>query len=162
MLTSFPTGVVKHIFPPHIEAQRAALNALDPMLVGFEEYLLKKLRPSDVCKDNQGVYMFNVNRVAYLVEESESKDQQRVTQRRIKDAVTSINVTSKKCPSSGRGKTALFLFVAYIDRQTDSKTWDLFSRRLSQDRQTDSKTWDLFSRRLSQDRQTDSKTWGSF
>jgi hypothetical protein len=108
MLQQFPKGVVKHIFPPHIEAQRAAAllnsDARDPFLVGFEEFLLKKLRQTDVWKDDKGMYMFNVNQVAYVVEESIAEAQQRATRTRMKKDLPSFNVVRKKCSRTGHGK----------------------------------------------------------
>ena len=82
-------------------------NDRDPMLVKFEEYLLGNLRASDVCKDDDGVYMFNVNQVAYLVEGSVSKDDKRTTQRRVKEGVASIKAKIYKCTSYGKGETTI-------------------------------------------------------
>ena len=108
MLQQFPKGVVKHIFPPHIEAQRAAAllntDARDPFLVGFEEFLLKKLRQTDVCKDDKGIYMFNVNQVAYVVEESITEAQQRTTRKRMNEVSSSFNIQLRKCNRSGKGE----------------------------------------------------------
>jgi hypothetical protein len=84
-------------------------EARDPVLVRFEEFLLNALRQSDICKDNQGIYMFNVNQAAYVVEDSIAEAQQRATRTRmIKD---SINVVRKKCPRTGHGKPSHHLFA---------------------------------------------------
>lgn len=123
MLQQFPKGVVKHIFPPHIEAQRAAAllnsDARDPFLVGFEEFLLKKLRQSDVCKDDKGIYMFNVNQVAYVVEESETRDQQNATRKRMASTMPSLQHIIKRLPPSNRGKIIWHGFFSCMDRLTD-------------------------------------------
>ncbi len=131
VLQQLPTGVVKHIFPPHIEAQRAAAMARDPFLVGFEEFLRKKLRQSDVCMDDQGIYMFNINQVAYVVEDSITEAQQRTTRKRINEFSSSFNIQLRKCSRSGKGEnhgSLLHLLQIFYteDRQTDSKTWVSF------------------------------------
>ena len=57
------------------------------MLVKFEAYLLGNLRASDVCKDEEGAYMYNANQVAYLVEDCKTKDQHKVTKRRMQEGI---------------------------------------------------------------------------
>jgi hypothetical protein len=47
---------------------QAVTNGRDPMLEAFEKYLLNNLRGSDVAQDSEGILLFNVNQVAYLVE----------------------------------------------------------------------------------------------
>lgn len=83
----------------------AAQDNRDPFLVNFEKYLLGNLTRNDVCEDHDtGVYLFNVNRVAYLVEKSQTKDQQRVTRNRLSNALPSINPTLRRLPPSNNGK----------------------------------------------------------
>jgi hypothetical protein len=85
--------------------EAAAQDNRDPFLVSFEKYLLCNLTQNDVCKDKDtGVFLFNVNRVAYLVEKSHTVDQQRATRSRLSDALPSINPTPKRLPPSNRGE----------------------------------------------------------
>jgi hypothetical protein len=72
---------------------------------------------NDVCMDERGTYLFNVNRVAYLVEKSEDEGKQRVTRLRIKDALPSITTINKKCPRSGKGERWCDLHLVQTDRQ---------------------------------------------
>jgi hypothetical protein len=84
-----------------IEASR------DPVLRRFEDYLCSRLRQSDIIMDN-GIWLFNVNQVAYLAEGCETKEQQKATKRRIRDAMNSINIVVKKCARTGNGKHISF------------------------------------------------------
>jgi hypothetical protein len=79
-------------------------EARDPVLVRFEEFLLNALRQSDICKDNQGIYMFNVNQAAYVVEDSIAEAQQRTTRKRIYEVISSCDVQLRKCNRSGKGE----------------------------------------------------------
>ena len=93
------------ITPTPTRAVAAAQDNRDPFLVSFEKYLLGNLTRNDVCEDHDtGVYLFNVNRVAYLVEKSQTKDQQRVTRNRLSNALPSINPTLRRLPPSNNGK----------------------------------------------------------
>jgi hypothetical protein len=76
----------------------------DPLMVGFEKYLLSKLTQADVRKDKWGVYLFNVNRVAYLVEKSEDDSKQRTTRNRVNKGVHAIKTITRKCTRSGKGE----------------------------------------------------------
>jgi hypothetical protein len=114
-----PTGVVKHLNrpahlpePPTTSALRAApptalqpvTSGRDPMLQAFEEYLRKHLRASDIAQDSDGIFLFNVNQVAYLVEGCQTKDQQKATKKRIQESMHSVNAVVKKCARTGNGK----------------------------------------------------------
>jgi hypothetical protein len=73
------------------------------MLQAFEEYLRKHLRASDIAQDSDGIFLFNVNQVAYLVEGCQTKDQQKATKKRIQESMLSINAVVKKCGRTGNG-----------------------------------------------------------
>ena len=89
-------------------AQAPPVPARDPMLEAFEAHLLKNLRETDVAKDEDGIYLFNVNQVAYLVEGSNTEEKQKTTRNRIKDTVKSLNTKKMRCKRSGQGKHAIF------------------------------------------------------
>ena len=94
----------------------------DPQLRAFEQYLLSNLRQTDVTTDHEGVYLFNVNQVAYLVEGSINRDEQRVTRRRMADALPKIQAVIKTCDKSGRGEFGQIQNLGPIlsqDGQTD-------------------------------------------
>lgn len=77
----------------------------DAQIVQFEQYLLQNLRASDVAKDEEGVYIFNVNQVAYLVEESTTKDQQKTSRNRIAPVLGSMSYTTRRLPPpANKGK----------------------------------------------------------
>jgi hypothetical protein len=94
-------------------------EARDPVLVRFEEFLLNTLRQSDICKDNQGIYMFNANQAAYVVEESETLNQQNATRKRLASAMPSFQHIIKRLPPSNRGKIIWHVFFSCMDRLTD-------------------------------------------
>lgn len=83
-----------------VEAKR------DHMLSQFEEYLLTKLRECDVIKDNQGVWLFNVNQTAYIIEGSCTDEFKRKTRRRVNNALSSsaITLVMVKSPTPGKGE----------------------------------------------------------
>ncbi len=70
------------------------------------------MRASDVISDEDGVHLFNVNQVAYLVEGCTNKVEQRTTKRRIAEALSSIQVTQRACQRTGNGES--------LYRQTDN------------------------------------------
>ena len=88
-------------------------NNRDPALAKFEGYLLGKLRASEVCKHEEGVYMFNINQVAYLVEECKTKEQQKVTKKKVKEHILNIRVQMRRCQRSGNSAymTAFALYL---------------------------------------------------
>jgi hypothetical protein len=73
----------------------------DPQLRAFEQYLLRNMRQTDVTTDHEGIYLFNVNQVAYIVEGSTTNEQQTCTRSRLKKAMPSLQSLSRKCPHSG-------------------------------------------------------------
>lgn len=83
----------------------------------FEEYLLENLKDRDffVVTNTIGknTWLFNVNQVAYLVEGSTAKDQQRATRQRIKEPLSSIKAVYKKCPRSGRGEQMCMSYMNF-------------------------------------------------
>ncbi len=100
----------RNVFVQYIENVRvdqACVGAVptgegrDPLLVSFEKHLLENLKQLDVPKDDLGVYWFNVNRVAYLVENSVTHDQQGTTRKKIKDKTSPNSTINMKCPKSG-------------------------------------------------------------
>ena len=90
----------------------------DPQLRAFEQYLLSNLRQKDVTTDHEGVYIFNVNQVAYVVEGSTTNEQQTCTRSRLKKAMPSLQSVSRKCPHSGKGEALLVIYVNDMDGQT--------------------------------------------
>ncbi len=87
----------------------------DPQLRAFEQYLLSNLRQTDVTSDNEGVYLFNVNQVAYLVEGSRSQDEKKSTRRRVTENIQSFSHVMTRPPTPGSGvftyvMTLLFKF----------------------------------------------------
>ena len=93
----------KFVGPRH-ELNVARRDARDPFLVNFEKYLVEKLKPADMYKDNLGVFLFNVNQVAYLVEQSNTKDLQRATRKRISDSLPLYMHVTKRVPPSNNGE----------------------------------------------------------
>jgi hypothetical protein len=75
----------------------------DSMLAEFEDYLLQNMRASDVVRDEEGILLFNVNQVAYLVEGSTVNDEQRQTRKRIKKALPSLQYTNRRAPPANKG-----------------------------------------------------------
>lgn len=92
----------KHPLPP--DEIQALMDKREPISVKFEEYLIENLSPSDMYKDNHGMYMFNVDQVAYLVDKCASSDDKRTIQRRMKEAARSISTEPRRCPKSGKGE----------------------------------------------------------
>jgi hypothetical protein len=74
------------------------------MLQAFEEYLRKHLRASDIAQDSDGIFLFNVNQVAYLVEGAATNQDQTTTRGRLKSGMQSIQTQTIKCPRSGKGR----------------------------------------------------------
>jgi hypothetical protein len=95
--------------------QGAIESCRDPQLRAFEAYLLSRMRASDVISDEDGVYLFNVNQVAYLVEGSRSQDEKKSTRRRVTENLQSFSHVMTRPPTPGSGvftyvMTLLFKF----------------------------------------------------
>jgi hypothetical protein len=73
------------------------------MLEAFEKYLLNNLRGSDVAQDSEGILLFNVNQVAYLVEGVSTNDEQRVTRKRVLKALPHLDHTWRRAAPSNKG-----------------------------------------------------------
>ena len=88
---------------PSHPARSANENRRDPQIRAFEQYLLDNLRQSDVTTDNEGVYLFNVNQVAYLVEGSRSQEEKRSTRRRLAEKLQGFShvMVSPSIPGAG-------------------------------------------------------------
>ncbi len=89
------------------------------MLVTLEKYLLQNLRASDVVTGEDGVLLFNVNQVSYIVEGSATNEQQRSTRSRLKDAVPSLQVVTRTCTRSGKGEFSMLkcIGLCWTDRR---------------------------------------------
>jgi hypothetical protein len=98
--------------PTPAMAVAAVQDNRDPFLVSFEKHLLEKLDKASVGKDKSGVYLFNVNQVAYLVEGRETNDQQGVARKRIKDYVSSMKTVPMRCRKSGQGQFCVTCVLA--------------------------------------------------
>ena len=96
----------------------ASDDSRDPMLVAFEAYLLKHMRQSDLQRDEEGVLLFNVNQVAYLVEGSNTDNTKKVTRRRVNSALdaSAIAVVMQAPSFPGKGKTNNFGGKSLFDR----------------------------------------------
>jgi hypothetical protein len=101
-----PASACGGSLPPVVEQQQ---KTRDPLLVQFEEYLLHSLRANDVEKDEEGVYVFNVNQVAYLVEESKTEEQKRASRRKVASALDQVLHTTKHSHRSNKGDTFLII-----------------------------------------------------
>jgi hypothetical protein len=97
-------------------AQAVAIEARrDPVLRRFEEYLLSKLRTSDVVTDDSdGVWLFNVNQAAYIIEESNSKDEKRMTRQRVASGLQFVPFSTRAAPGCSSGE--------FLKIETDRRT----------------------------------------
>jgi hypothetical protein len=129
-------------------AQAVAIEARrDPVLRRFEEYLLSKLRPSDVVTDNS-IWLFNVNQAAYIIEGSVSKDEKRMTRQRVASGLQNVAFSTRAVPGCNLGE----FLKTETDRQThggwsNSPCLNLGNLVLIWDRQTDA--WGLVKLPLS-------------
>jgi hypothetical protein len=82
----------------------------DPQLRAFEQYLLSNLRQTDVTTDHEGVYLFNVNQAAYIIEGSSSDEEKYCTRRRVNKGMHELTHMLKKKPQSNKGETDRHIF----------------------------------------------------
>jgi hypothetical protein len=93
------------ITPTPAMAVAAAQDNRDPFLVSFENYLLGNLDKAYVHTDDEtGVYWFNVNQVAYLVEGSGTHDQQSASRKRLGKKINAVSHPPRRCWKSGKGQ----------------------------------------------------------
>jgi hypothetical protein len=112
-VSSMATSSSSHPSQAIATAESRVEQQRDPMLRDFEQYLLRNLRASDVATDEEGVFVFNVNQVAYLAEECDTKDKQKATREKVKEALHSRHLVPRKCPRTGNGE---------LHEQTDHKS----------------------------------------
>ena len=103
-LAAIREAIVSPAQPQSARAPVSVCNDRDPALAEFEAYLISNLRASDVCEDGEGVRMFNINQVAYLVEECKTKDQQNATRKKLKEHMLNIRLQMRLCPRSGNSE----------------------------------------------------------
>jgi hypothetical protein len=96
------SGTQQHVAVPG-RCESAIESYRDHQLRAFEQYLLQNMRASDVTKDEEGVYLFNVNQVAYFVEGSEAEDQQRCTRRRFQAVLPTVQHITMRVPPANKG-----------------------------------------------------------
>jgi hypothetical protein len=77
----------------------------DPFLVALEKHLLERLDAHDVVTGEDGVLLFNVNQVAYIMEESYTDKQQNSTRSRLKYAKPPLETVPTKCAHLGKGES---------------------------------------------------------
>jgi hypothetical protein len=80
----------------------------DPQLRAFEQYLLSNMRQTDVTTDHEGIYLFNVNQVAYLAEGCMTSNEQRATRTRVNDALHVLSYVIKRVPTGNKGVCQVF------------------------------------------------------
>jgi hypothetical protein len=76
----------------------------DPLIRGLDQYLCVTMKDADYTKDEEGVYLFNINKVAYLVEGSKTKDEKKMTRQRVEKALPSISLCPERTAGNNSGK----------------------------------------------------------
>jgi hypothetical protein len=111
------------IHPQHIQEQigHVSYDRRDLMLVTLEKYLLQNLRASDVVTGEDGVLLFNVNQVSYIVEGSVTKAEQKDSKKKIKD--TTALMSMRTCVRTGNCKS----FVLCIGQTDIDSMWFFFT-----------------------------------
>ena len=75
-------------------------------MVALEKHLLERLDAHDDVTGEDGVLLFNVNQVAYIVEETNTQEnKQRTTRRHLEDANPPLKTIMRKCPKSYQGES---------------------------------------------------------
>jgi hypothetical protein len=121
------------IVPSAVVVQPSSSSAMearrDPVLRRFEEYLLSKLRPSDVVTDERdGVWLFNVNQAAYIIEGSVSDEEKYCARRRVKNGLPELQHSLKRTHQSNKGETHGQTKISQMKTQTFF-VWVLIWRR---------------------------------
>ena len=80
----------------------------DPQLRAFEQYLLSNMRQTDVTTDHEGIYLFNVNQVAYLAEGCMTSNERRATRTRVNDALHVLSYVINRVPTGNKGVCQVF------------------------------------------------------
>ena len=87
-----------------IEGSSAAEQQRSPLLRKFEQYLKEKLDDYYIDQDKDGVNIFNVNQVAYMMEGCKNRNQQRALKDKIWGRLSPQQVIPMKCLRSGHGE----------------------------------------------------------
>lgn len=98
-------------------------DARDRMLVSLEVYLKRNMKEADIQCCEDGKLLFNVNQVAYLVDDGNDKEdtktgetkedgkitksEQKTIKRRIKEGLKKIHFVRRQCKRTGNGKCML-------------------------------------------------------
>lgn len=101
-LTQLPRGVVKHDLSGCVPNPQR-----DEQIKAFEEYLLRNLKGGDVIKDTDGIYFFNINQVAYIVEGCTTPDQQMSLKNRLTHAIHAVTRITKRLPPDNIGMSTI-------------------------------------------------------
>ena len=80
----------------------------DPQLRAFEQYLLSNMRQTDVTTDHEGIYLFNVNQVAYLAEGCMTSNERRATRTRVNYALHVLSYVINRVPTGTKGVCQVF------------------------------------------------------
>jgi hypothetical protein len=87
----------------------------DPVLRKFEDYLHSRLREEHIITDElDGIWLFNVNQAAYIIEESNSKDEKRMTRQRVASGLQFVPFSTRAAPGCSSGE--------FLKIETDRRT----------------------------------------
>lgn len=82
--------------PAAMEA--AVPDGRDPMLMALEGHLKQKLKQSDMQYDSENVMIFNVNQVAYILEECSTDNGKRLSRERVEKGLNDITYVKRQVP----------------------------------------------------------------
>lgn len=75
----------------------------DHVICRLEEDLVRKMRSTDIIRDKNGFYLFNLNQAAYVIEKSSTCEQKNSTRKRMAHGLSSVNHVTGNCTRSGKG-----------------------------------------------------------
>jgi hypothetical protein len=115
VITNRTIGVLREAQTQPTGVTGGVHNSRDPALAKFEWYILGSLSASDICKDEEGVYMFNINQVAYLVEGCKTQYEQKAIKKKLKEHILNVRVQMRQCKRTGNSEYmiayALYLYM---------------------------------------------------
>ena len=97
------------IHPQHVQKQAGQVSddRRDPSLVALEKHLLEQLDTRDIVTGKDGVLLFNVNQVAYIVEQSNTPAKEYKARQHIVDANPPLKIVPTRCAHLGKGEFSM-------------------------------------------------------
>lgn len=93
-----------------VTTEDAVPDSCDPLLMTLEGHLKQKLKKCDMQYDKDNIMIFNLNQVAYILEECSTENAKKLSRERVEKGLSEITFVKRKVPGCNIRELACFYF----------------------------------------------------